>query len=383
MKLIRNKMVKASRNISNGNFLKSSEKWEKDYKTYLPWKTEDLIELFWKSNDKDVKNAIKKVLKMRPHDDKFSVVESKVLKSARIIESRKAIKSGSANNPDYVGDWYGEGQINWDSVINPDDPGDLWMVKLWSGSGYNLDVYLVNASDVYDAIDTVFEWSYNNEGKNKLVFDNDFVYNDAHEMYRDSPDLFGEVTDEDDFVDRYIEEFYVANDDYSLFALEENFFVDKVPDSYKNKVNSSKKIKSGCHGKRVKKNIKSSYDDSIEIYPYNEDADPHSDEDLALSYVVEVYGDEFVNLDDNTLKEMRDMLELYFDDEAYVRDWNIMNPDYQIESIEEVGSVEDLEINDLARYFDYDAYGRTMRIGDGFYWDDDKNCWTNNSDNLD
>ena len=383
MKLIRNKMVKASRNISNGNFLKSSEKWEKDYKTYLPWKTEDLIELFWKSNDKDVKNAIKKVLKMRPHDDKFSVVESKVLKSARIIESRKAIKSGSANNPDYVGDWYGEGQINWDSVINPDDPGDLWMVKLWSGSGYNLDVYLVNASDVYDAIDTVFEWSYNNEGKNKLVFDNDFVYNDAHEMYRDSPDLFGEVTDEDDFVDRYIEEFYVANDDYSLFALEENFFVDKVPDSYKNKVNSSKKIKSGCHGKRVKKNIKSSYDDSIEIYPYNEDADPHSDEDLALSYVVEVYGDEFVNLDDNTLKEMRDTLEQYFDDGAYVRDWNIMNPDYQIESIEEVGSVEDLEINDLARYFDYDAYGRTMRIGDGFYWDDDKNCWTNNSDNLD
>lgn len=147
-------------------------------------------------------------------------------------------------------------------------------------------------------------------------------------------------------------------------------------------------VNSGCHGKSKKKGKKAvksayDYDDFVEIYPYSEDADPHSDEDLALSYVIEVYGDEFVNLDDNTLKEMRDTLEQYFDNGAYVRDWNIMNPDYQIESIEEVGSVEDLEINDLARYFDYDDYGRTIRLGDGYYWNDDKNCWTNSTENLD
>jgi len=142
---------------------------------------------------------------------------------------------------------------------------------------------------------------------------------------------------------------------------------------------------SGCHGKskkKGKKSVKSAFDseDFFEIYPYDDNADPHSDEDLGLSAVIEVYGDEFVNVDDNTLSGMRDTLERYFDDEAYVRDWNIENSDDQIESIEDVSSVEDLSVDDLAMYFDYEAYGRDIRIGDGYRWDDEKNCWTTNPD---
>ncbi len=144
-------------------------------------------------------------------------------------------------------------------------------------------------------------------------------------------------------------------------------------------------IESGCHGKskkKGKKSVKSAFDseDFFEIYPYSDNADPHSDEDLGLSAVIEVYGDEFVNVDNNTLSEMRDTLERYFDDEAYVRDWNINYPDDQIESIKDVSSVEDLSVNDLAMYFDYEAYGRDIRIGDGYHWDDEKNCWTNDPD---
>ena len=144
-------------------------------------------------------------------------------------------------------------------------------------------------------------------------------------------------------------------------------------------------IESGCHGKskkKGKKSVKSAFnsEDFFEIYPYDDNADPHSDEDLGLSAVIEVYGDEFVNVDDNTLSGMRDTLERYFDDEAYVRDWNIENSDDQIESIEDISSVEDLGVNDLAMYFDYEAYGRDIRIGDGYRWDDEKNCWTTNPD---
>ena len=144
-------------------------------------------------------------------------------------------------------------------------------------------------------------------------------------------------------------------------------------------------IESGCYGKskkKGKKSVKSAFnsEDFFEIYPYDDNADPHSDEDLGLSAVIEVYGDEFVNVDDNTLSGMRDTLERYFDDEAYVRDWNIENSADQIESIEDVSSVEDLSVDDLAMYFDYEAYGRDIRIGDGYRWDDEKNCWTTNPD---
>ena len=158
--------------------------------------------------------------------------KSGIFDSRRVKRGARRLRSGYSNNSDYFGDWFDKGQIDFSKIINPDDPGDVYMVKMWSGSGYVLDVYLCRASNEYDAIDRVFEWSYENEGKNNLVFDYDYILKEAREWYRDDPDYFGKGMDEEYFIDRWIEENYVSNDDYDLFARAENFFVGKVPEKY-------------------------------------------------------------------------------------------------------------------------------------------------------
>lgn len=142
------------------------------------------------------------------------------------------LKSGYSNNPDYVGDWFGKGQIDFDTIINPEDDGDIWMVKMWSGSGYTLDVYLCKATNLYDAIDTVFEWSWENEGENNMVFDLDYVYNEADEYFESDPDMYGNgELDKEEYEDYFIQDQYVGDSNYGLFARSENFFVDKVPEN--------------------------------------------------------------------------------------------------------------------------------------------------------
>ena len=153
-------------------------------------------------------------------------------------------RAGYSNKPNYFGDWFGKGQIDFSKIINPNDSGDVYMVKIWGGSGYILDVYLVKADDYQDAIDKVFEWSYENEGANNIVFDYADIEKEAAEYYKDEPDMFDKEMTEEDFIDRFISEYYAANSDYSLFAREENFFVGKVPEEYlKGNKESSKKIK--------------------------------------------------------------------------------------------------------------------------------------------
>lgn len=100
-----------------------------------------------------------------------------------------------------------------------------------------------------------------------------------------------------------------------------------------------------------------------------------SDEDLGLSAVVDIYGNEFVNVDESILNELKDTLVRYFDDEAYVRDWNINNPDYQIEDAFEVTDPEEMDVEDLARYFDYESYGRDIRLEDNMVWDSENQYW--------
>lgn len=150
---------------------------------------------------------------------------------------------GFSNNSDYFGDWYGKGQIDFNAIINPDDEGDVWMVKMWSGSGYALDVYLCKAHDYAEAMDIVFNWSYDNEGANKIVFDYDYLINECQENFEKYPDYFGTDLSDDyeEFEMRWFED-YVSSENYDLFARSENFFVDKVPDEYL--VNSRKPIKS-------------------------------------------------------------------------------------------------------------------------------------------
>lgn len=162
------------------------------------------------------------------------------------------LKSGYSNNPDYVGDWFGKGQIDFNAIINPEDDGDVWMVKMWSGSGYTLDVYLCKATNLYDAIDTVFEWSWENEGENNMVFDLDYVYKEADEYFESDPDMYGNgELDKEEYEDYFIQDQYVGDSNYELFARSENFFVDKVPENVlaenqKPVQNSRKPVKSSA-----------------------------------------------------------------------------------------------------------------------------------------
>ena len=180
--------------------------------------------------------------------------------------NRRPIKSGYSNNPDYFGDWYGKGQIDFNAIINPEDDGDIWMVKMWSGAGYVLDVYLCKATNMYDAMDIVFNWSYEHEGANNIVFDYDYLMNECRENFEKYPDYFGDDLsgDYEEFEMRWFED-YVSNDDYNLFARSENFFIDKVPENVlaENQgpiENSRKVIKSGLMTPTLSDCAKATYD---------------------------------------------------------------------------------------------------------------------------
>ena len=163
-----------------------------------------------------------------------------------IVESKKK-NAGYSNNPDYFGDWFGKGQIDYSKIINPEDEGKIWMLKIWGGKGYILDVYLVKANDYEDAIDKVFEWSYENEGNNKIIFDYDYLSERCHEDYED--EWFygkdeGKPSDKmsyEDFETEWMSD-WVSNSNYNLFARSENFFIDELPEEYVNKKQSSKKV---------------------------------------------------------------------------------------------------------------------------------------------
>lgn len=112
----------------------------------------------------------------------------------KVSDSRK-VKDGYSNNPNYFGDWYGKGQIDFNAIINPEDEGDVYMVKLWCGSGYVLDVYLCKADSEEEAMDIVFDWSFNNEGKNEMVFEYSYLraecVEDFYDEYGVKPSDFG------------------------------------------------------------------------------------------------------------------------------------------------------------------------------------------------
>ena len=105
-----------------------------------------------------------------------------------------------------------------------------------------------------------------------------------------------------------------------------------------------------------------------------------SDEDLGLSAVVEEYGNEFVNVDTAILEQIKDKLVQYFDDEAYVRDWNINYPNDQIEDAFDITDPEEMDVEDLVQYFDYEAYGRDIRLNDRMAWDTEDEHWVSLSE---
>lgn len=115
--------------------------------------------------------------------------------SIKKIQDSRKVKDGFSNNPNYVGDWFGDGQIDFNAIINPEDDGDIYMVKLWCGSGYVLDVYLCKANSAEEAMDIVFDWSFNNEGKNEMVFEYSYLraecVEDFYDEYGLKPSDFG------------------------------------------------------------------------------------------------------------------------------------------------------------------------------------------------
>lgn len=161
----------------------------------------------------------------------------------------RKVKDGYSNNSDYFGDWYGKGKIDFDAIINPEDDGDLYMVKIWGGSGYVLDVYLVKAYDEYDAIDIVFEWSYENEGANNIIFDYNYLSELCLEDYEDEywyGKGEGKPSDKmsyEEFEDEWFD-YYISSDN-GLYARSENFFVDEVPQDMieRNRANDSRKVR--------------------------------------------------------------------------------------------------------------------------------------------
>ena len=250
----------SSINSSKVKMIKSDIDWEAvkhgfDDKRYLIYKTgidgewEEFP--FYGTDDFSVAHVYKgKGYKVEKNENINSSRRNAKEKIMNRRNMKKMVKSGYSNNPDYFGDWFGKGQIDFDAIINPEDEGDLWMVKLWSGSGYALDVYLCKANDVYEAIDIVFEWSYENEGHNEMVFDFDYINNECHDEFEKHPDYFGPDLSDDyeEFEMRWFED-YISNEDNELFALSENFFVDKVPDEVlaenRGSVQNSRKSKKG------------------------------------------------------------------------------------------------------------------------------------------
>lgn len=148
---------------------------------------------------------------------------------------------GISNNPNYFGDWFGEGQIDYDKVINKNGKGDLYLVKIWSGKGSILDIYLVKAEYIDKAIDMVFEWSYENEGANKIVFDSNYIMERCEEDFKKYPDMFGSDLSDDyeEFEMRYLDDFISSENGY--YALADNFFIGKLDGEDKDKGNFSAK----------------------------------------------------------------------------------------------------------------------------------------------
>jgi len=219
---------------------------------------------------------------------------------------------------------------------------DYTIVDLNTGEEMNISTFRLNSSFIKSSKYIV------EVGDDSVEFDN---LKEANETFRQAV----ENNDPNTTIKIYVDE------GYSNKHL-------KLMDSERGRLNSSI--------------IKSSYEDAFTVHPWDRNqVTGTSDEDLGLSYVVEAYGNEFVNVDDETLNDIRDEVLLrYFDDDAYVRDWNINYPDNQIESIYDIEDPEDLNNEELARYFDYEAYGRDLRLNNNMVWDSEEECWVSAHD---
>ena len=221
-----------------------------------------------------------------------------------IVESKKK-NAGYSNNPDYFGDWFGKGQIDYSKIINPEDEGKIWMLKIWGGSGYILDVYLVKANDYEDAIDKVFDWSYENEGANEIIFDYDYLSERCHEDY-ESEWFYGKDEGKpsdkmsyEDFEDEWMSD-WVSNSNYDLFARSENFFIDELPEEYTNKKQSSSK-KADKNNSNLNDSIKEWYTKTYKTDEFGADINPNTTFMEVLSDAENAY--DLIGVTDSVVRE--------------------------------------------------------------------------------
>lgn len=117
-------------------------------------------------------------------------------------------------------------------IINPQDAGDLYYITIWCGQGGVLDEYYVYARDYEQAIDLVFDYSYENGDGNV------FGYEQTQEWCVDdynNKNYYGDGVapkdawngDFEGFADEWYEDFE-SNTGMSLFAFKDNFSITEV-----------------------------------------------------------------------------------------------------------------------------------------------------------
>ena len=103
------------------------------------------------------------------------------------------------------------------NMLNKDGKGEIWLVKLWPGSGYRTVPYFVKAENEYDALELVMQKAYK-DSPNGLVIDREEA-----EKIKDSLSEDGKCDSEE--VEQDFRELFIANENDDLFVRTENLFI--------------------------------------------------------------------------------------------------------------------------------------------------------------
>ena len=155
-------------------------------------------------------------------------------------------------------------------IVNKPEDGEVaYSLGIWTGAGYYVARFLCFADNVYEAIDRTFDYC-NEKYKDQFVFNRSEVeeaasrYLDMYDEYEKLEDMEKELEElkdkysdhvnnldnwteyrqaerrmdeleyeieplREELIDRYIDENYVSNEEYTLYAYAENFRIDETP----------------------------------------------------------------------------------------------------------------------------------------------------------
>lgn len=155
-------------------------------------------------------------------------------------------------------------------IVNKPEDGEVaYSLGIWTGSGYYVARFLCFADEEYEAIDRTFDYC-NEKYKDQFVFNRSEVeeaasrYLDMYDEYEKLEDMEKELEElknkysdhvnnldnwteyrqaerrmdeleyeieplREELIDRYVDENYVSNEEYTLYAYAENFRIDETP----------------------------------------------------------------------------------------------------------------------------------------------------------